>query len=325
MQQMLKMSATLATMALGSYCQSPLARDAQAAIVGGKPAHAAYHGISVAIFQTLDGQPKHVCGGTLINETQVLTAGHCVVARDPGGHVLSPFTPGQISEFAVLIGSPELSPASQLQPISAISLHPKFSGHLDYDAALLTLAAPGQSEESKTAINLQLDKKGQKSLVKAGKSFDIVGWGNTEKINFRSSQGLGLPSASGGSDALLSVRLKVMSNATCEKTYDARLLELDPDREPQQWVSQSKFCMEPTINKDSCFGDSGGGVFSRRGTSVTLVGITSSGLGCADGFPGIYTRVSMLHDWLAEVSTPTSPEMEELSLPNDDEENSVTE
>lgn len=49
--------------------------------------------------------------------------------------------------------------------------------------------------------------------------------------------------------------------------------------------------------RDACQGDSGGPLV----VNYTLVGIVSWGEGCADtAYPGVYTRVSNYHSWVAQ-------------------------
>ena len=53
--------------------------------------------------------------------------------------------------------------------------------------------------------------------------------------------------------------------------------------------------------KDTCQGDSGGGLYSYDSNiqRYVVVGITSYGYGCAEaGYPGIYTRISYFYNWI---------------------------
>jgi len=55
--------------------------------------------------------------------------------------------------------------------------------------------------------------------------------------------------------------------------------------------------------KDTCQGDSGGGLYVKETnsgkTKIIVSGITSFGTGCARaGYPGVYTRVSFFADWI---------------------------
>lgn len=53
---------------------------------------------------------------------------------------------------------------------------------------------------------------------------------------------------------------------------------------------------------DSCKGDSGGPLWTRRGNEIMLVGVVSFGYGCAEPHaPGVYSRVSGYADWIERV------------------------
>jgi secreted trypsin-like serine protease len=54
-------------------------------------------------------------------------------------------------------------------------------------------------------------------------------------------------------------------------------------------------------DKDTCLGDSGGGLYAydSKLQRYVVVGITSYGVGCASaGYPGIYTRISYFYNWI---------------------------
>ena len=88
-----------------------------------------------------------------------------------------------------------------------------------------------------------------------------------------------------------------------------RLSDDEEAREVAQEISKTDmFCAGHLENqeKDTCQGDSGGPlvtpIFDRDGhPRYELAGITSWGIGCADGFPGVYTRVSNYVDWIEKV------------------------
>lgn len=80
----------------------------------------------VAILDTHHNN-KLICGGTIVTQQHVLTAGHCVFKRKP-------------NEIAVKIGSVRLNASNNIHLISEIKCHSKYSEELqDYDIAILTL------------------------------------------------------------------------------------------------------------------------------------------------------------------------------------------
>ena len=96
------------------------------------------------------------------------------------------------------------------------------------------------------------------------------------------------------------------ANMESKKKY-FRLSDDEEAQEAAQEISKTDmFCAGPTIGKDTCQGDSGGPLlepkFDRDGyPRYELAGITSWGIGCALGFPGVYTRVSNYVDWIEKV------------------------
>ena len=58
-------------------------------------------------------------------------------------------------------------------------------------------------------------------------------------------------------------------------------------------------CMVPASELNTCVGDSGGGVFSRRGDETRLVGVTLGGAGCDAQDPGVYASPAAIRALLA--------------------------
>ena len=88
------------------------------------------------------------------------------------------------------------------------------------------------------------------------------------------------------------VAVNKVSLAQCKKSYGFT-------------ISERKICagIFKFGGKDSCQGDSGGPLwFDRNKGTPELVGIVSSGRGCARPYyPGIYTKVSMFIDWINNI------------------------
>ncbi len=119
-----------------------------------------------------------------------------------------------------------------------------------------------------------------------GVTATVTGWGNR------------LPNGQDYPAALQEVEVPIQSNADCRQAYPGG-------------ITDNMLCAGlPEGGKDSCQGDSGGPlvVFSAARSRWELAGIVSWGLGCAaPGLPGVYTRVSRFHRWIAD-ETGTDPD-----------------
>ncbi|XP_044731437.1 transmembrane protease serine 11C-like isoform X2 [Chrysoperla carnea] len=60
------------------------------------------------------------------------------------------------------------------------------------------------------------------------------------------------------------------------------------------------FPNEHSSGRDACQGDSGGPLVYNH---TLLIGIISWGRGCAEDFPGVFTKVSYYHDWIVNHTT----------------------
>ncbi|KAL1400957.1 hypothetical protein pipiens_007006 [Culex pipiens pipiens] len=200
----------------------------------------------------------HFCGGSIIGENWVLTAGHCASDYDVG--------------LNVRVGSSLHGSGGQLVPVKRVIQHPQYNPNtIDFDFALLELEQPVQLSEEFFAVELPE----QDQEVEDGQLLQVSGWGYTQN-----------PSES--NEALRATNVPAVSQEECRESYGG------------YQITDRMICAGYQAGgKDACQGDSGGPLVEGK----TLVGVVSWGIGCAEpGYPGVYSRVAAVRDWIKEHS-----------------------
>jgi secreted trypsin-like serine protease len=194
------------------------------------------------------------CAGTLVRESVVLTAAHCVKRTGPTSSIIVTAGSGDLySSKAVDVRSVEVKRASGFQGVT--------EGN---DWAVIKLAR---------SVGLPVVALPSSSQLDNGE-FTVVGWGSTSEGSMSQQR------------YLRKVQVPYVPDSTCERLYtDEGYDFVASDMLCAGDVAHG--------GKDSCQGDSGGPLLKRHDARWVQVGIVSWGVGCGRaGYPGVYTQVS---------------------------------
>ncbi|KXN72956.1 trypsin-like serine protease [Conidiobolus coronatus NRRL 28638] len=212
---------------------------------------------------------EEMCGGTLYNENTIITAAHCSYEED-------------IPDLEVNIHRHNLTKSNSEEngesyKVLDMIVHPEYNDKtFENDIAIWRISSYRKSNK----LFIQLDEGiyGYKN----GHLTTIIGWG-LDKYYGKISP------------VLQETDVPIYDIKKCKNNYKLYGIDIEEN---------SMICAGyEEGGKDSCQGDSGGPLAVINGGKMTLVGIVSWGIGCAQkGFPGVYTRVSNYVDWIKSVA-----------------------
>ncbi|CAH0730377.1 unnamed protein product, partial [Brenthis ino] len=223
-----------------------------------------------------ESSSQWLCGGTIISERYILTAGHCTSSRDFGNVT-----------YARTALQRRTEPINSLRTykIKNIIKHPEYNPpHRYNDIALLEVDRDMQLDQF--AVPACLDLGSPNTYDRALAS----GWGATKN---RGSN----------ADELQKVVLEKFSTGECSELFPSMRLMVNGFDEKTQICYGDK-----NMSKDTCQGDSGGPLQLKHkqiNCMYTVIGVTSFGRACGYiGEPGIYTRVAAYVPWIESVVWP---------------------
>jgi secreted trypsin-like serine protease len=189
-------ASTLYTCSSNATCGCSMNSAILTKIVGGEQAEIDTWSwaVSIRIYHS------HLCGGSLISSTLVLTAAHCLISLQ------------SVSGLSISVGSRYLSIARQVRPVSEVYIPDNYdSDEYINDIAVLRLSSPVDLTDRSVAL-ICLPSSTKREYPPQGASVVAIGWGTL-------SSGAKKPS-----NTLQQVELKAMTSkvAICqEMIHDA--------------------------------------------------------------------------------------------------------
>ncbi|XP_052739567.1 trypsin CFT-1-like [Bicyclus anynana] len=241
-------------------------------IVGGSPAPIEMYPFMASMQITwVEGHYAHVCGGSLITTTAVLSATHCFI-----------LVPNAI-QWRARLGSALNSAGGAHHAVSHFNLHPDYVPVLWLnDVAIVRLVAPAILSNTIQVARIA----GPNYPLPDNLRLYVAGWGATFSGDHE------------GSETLLHTYVHIINQELCAKRYDE--LRAQPGMELMAHVTPEMFCagLLDVGGQDACQGDSGGPVVD---WGDVIVGVTSWGYDCAHPhYPGVSARVPSYTQWIVD-------------------------
>ncbi|RLU22623.1 hypothetical protein DMN91_004901 [Ooceraea biroi] len=210
------------------------------------------------------------CGASMISNSAVLTAAHCVVNRKPEDLV------ARFGQWNIESNVQPL-PSQEANILDIISHPSYYSGGLFHDVAVLILEKPVVYNVN--VLPVCLPEQGM--VFAAGTRCYGTGWGSGSIGSEYQSE-------------LRKVNLPIVDRADCQT-------RLQNTKLGQYFQLHGSFiCAGGETNRDMCRGDGGGPLVCQTSTGQFFqAGIVSWGIGCGtSNVPAVYTSVSQHRQWI---------------------------
>jgi len=224
---------------------------------------------------------QHNCGGTIISPNWIVTAAHCIFGQE-GKYP---------AKFRIVAGEYNLKSeegSEQSRDVIRIFMHHEYDEDSSRnDIAVLKLSSPLEFNEFVQPACLPAASA--KGLYDVGKKGIISGWGSMTP-----SSGILDHRPKITPDIYQAAEIPIMDFDVCNSAGHLRNM-----------MFPGMFCAGYEAGGvDSCQGDSGGPfVSAAEDGRMTLVGVTSWGIGCAQKRkPGVYAKVQDYVPWIQKMT-----------------------